>query len=155
MWLARPVLNPEVPMRIALLVVTTALGAFVPLVEAAPTPTQAAYCVAALKARAEPIAQRLREGDTTAEAQLMPVVTGSFAFIGSSYKQGVESAQANELLKAAEERQAKLPKDELAKVQDSCQAEGTQLFANANSFERMFVARAARARVDRLKKRPQ
>jgi hypothetical protein len=118
----------------------------------APTPVQAATCVAALKARAEPLAQRLREGDGSAEAELLPVVIDSFAFIGTSYKQGVESAQANELLRAAEARQAQLPKTELARMQDACQAEGRHLLEQANGFERMFVHRAAQSRVDRFKR---
>jgi hypothetical protein len=141
-------------MRISLLIATAALGACLPLAHAAPSPTQAAFCVAALKTRAEPLAQRLRGGDAAAEAQLMPVVTGSFAFIGATYKQGVESAEARELMKAAEEKQAKMPPAELSKAQDTCLAEGAQLLAKANSFERMYVSRAARSRVDKLKKRP-
>ena len=141
-------------MRILHLIASAALAATVPLVHAAPSPAQAAFCVAALKSRAEPLAQRLRQGDASAEAQLLPVVTGSFAFIGTTYKQGVESAQANELLRAAEAKQSKMSPAELSKAQDACQAEGDQLFAKANSFERMFVTRAARSRVDKLKKRP-
>ena len=122
------------------------------LAEAAPTPEQAAVCVAALKSRAEPLAQRVRQGELSVEAQLLTVVTDSFAFIGTSYKQGVEQDQANVLLKDAETRQLRLPPAELARVQDSCQAQGEQLLANANGLERLFVRHAARARVDRLKR---
>src|SRR5438105_4989456 len=92
--------------------------------QAAPTPDRAANCVAALKTRAEPLAQRVRQGDANAETQLLPIVTDSFAFIGSSYKQGIESAKATEMMKAAEARQAQLPPDELVKIQDGCQIEG-------------------------------
>jgi hypothetical protein len=117
-----------------------------------PTPTQAAVCVAALKARAEPIARRLQGGDAASEAVLLPIVTASFAFIGSVYKQGVRSKEANELLAAAEKEQAALPPAELSRRQDSCQAEGEQLLAQANYVERYFVARAAQARIDKLRK---
>ena len=118
-----------------------------------PTPEQSAYCVAALKVRAEPLAQRVRRGDPAAEEQLLPIVTDSFAFIGSSYKQGVDSAKANEMLAAAEKAQTQLPRAELAKIQDACQAQGRQLFSHANVFERAFVARAARNRIERLRQR--
>jgi len=83
---------------------------------------------------------------------LLPVVTDSFAFIGSSYKQGIESDKATEMMKAAEARQAQLPPDELSKIQDGCQVEGKQLMAQASAFERMFVNHAARKRIDRLKR---
>jgi hypothetical protein len=122
------------------------------LAQAAPTPDRAASCVAALKVRAEPLAQRLRQGDAAVEAELLPVVTDSFAFIGSSYKQGIESAKATEMMKAAEARQAQLPPAELAKIQDGCQVEGRQLLAQASAVERMFVNRAARNRIEKYKR---
>jgi hypothetical protein len=133
--------------------IVTALSIAVPSAHAEPTPEQSAYCVAALKVRAEPLAQRVRRGDPAAEEQLLPIVTDSFAFIGSSYKQGVDSAKANELLAAAEKAQTQLPRAELAKIQDACQAQGRQLFSHANVFERAFVARAARNRIERLRQR--
>ena len=135
-----------------LLLLPALLATAVPAVQAAPTPDRAANCVAALKTRAEPLAQRVRQGDAGAETQLLPIVTDSFAFIGSSYKQGIESAKATEMMKAAEARQAQLPADELAKIQDGCQVEGRQLLSQASAFERMFVNHAARSRIDRLKR---
>jgi hypothetical protein len=117
---------------------------------AAPTPAHAAVCVAALKARAEPLAERVRRGDSAAEAQLLPIVTSSFTFIGTVYKQGVRSAQADHLLQDAEKAQEKVPPAELARTQDACHAEAQQLLADANFFERQFVARAARSRIERL-----
>jgi len=133
--------------------IVAALSIAVPSAHAEPTPEQSAYCVAALKVRAEPLAQRVRRGDPAAEEQLLPIVTDSFAFIGSSYKQGVDSAKANEMLAAAEKAQTQLPRAELAKIQDACQAQGRQLFSHANVFERAFVARAARNRIERLRQR--
>jgi hypothetical protein len=119
---------------------------------AEPSPAHSATCVAALKSRAEPLSQRLRNGDRAAEGPLMPIVTASFAFIGTAYKQGLREAQANELLRKAEEEQAKVPPAELGRVQDACQAEGQQLLAQASFFERQFVLHAARQRMDRLRK---
>ena len=141
-------------MRLSPLLAVTVFCTSLSTAYAAPTPTHAATCVAALKARAEPLAERVRKGDAAAEAQLLPVVTDSFTFIGTSYKQGVESAEAKELLKAAEAKQASIPPDELTKVQDACQAEGKQLLAKASGFERMFVSHAARSRIEKLKKAP-
>lgn len=131
---------------------TLSWGACVPLAHANPSPAQAATCVAALKSRAEPLAQRLRAGDAAAEAPLVPIVTASFAFIGTAYKQGLRQKQADELMAAAERQQAQLPPAELARLQDGCQTQGTQLFAKANYFERQFVSRAVRNRIDKLRK---
>jgi hypothetical protein len=121
---------------------------------AEPTPAHSATCVAALKSRAEPLSQRVRAGDRAAEGPLMPIVTASFAFIGIVYKQGLREAQANELLRKAEQEQATVPPAELVRVQDACQAEGQQLLARASFFERQFVLHAARQRVDRLRRPP-
>jgi hypothetical protein len=123
---------------------------------AAPAVSSTAHsadCVAALKARAEPLAERLKRGDATAEAPLRPVVTASFAFIGAVYKQGVRSPQADELLRNAEKAQAQLPPAELAKLQDACQVEGERLLKEASYVERLFVDRAARSRIEKLRKR--
>jgi hypothetical protein len=121
------------------------------VVQAAPTPTHAATCVAALKTRAEPLVQRVRRGDAAAEAQLLPIVTATFAFVGTVYKQGVRGPQADELLRQAEQAQAKVPPAELTRTQDACHAEAQQMLAQASFFERQFVAHAAKSRVDRLR----
>src|SRR5258706_7436319 len=84
--------------RFRLLACVSALWAAAAL--ATPTPQEAAACVAALQARAAPLAQRLRDRDTTVEAQLLPVVTVSFAFVGSVYKQSTLRAEADALLNA-------------------------------------------------------
>jgi hypothetical protein len=118
-----------------------------------PTPTEGAYCVAALKARAEPLAQRIKSGDSTVDVQLLPIVTASFSFIGSAYKQGLRGPEADKLLAEATRAQSHLPPAELAEVQDRCQAQGQKLYDNANYFERQFVSAAVRARINRL--RPQ
>ena len=118
-----------------------------------PSFAESAACVAALKARAEPLAQRLRNGDTSAEAPLRPIVTASFAFIGTAYKQGLRQKQADELLHEAERQQAQLPPEQLTQIQDGCQVQGQRLYDEANFFERMFVSRAADARIAKLRKR--
>ena len=140
-------------MRLCKLAAAT-LALWVGAALAEPTPQQSAACVAALQSRAQPIAQRLRDGDATAEAQLLPVVTASFAFVGIVYKQGIRGAEADALLKAAEKAQGSMAPDELARAQDRCQAQGQQLFTEANFFERQFVSRAARKRIDRLRRAP-
>jgi hypothetical protein len=119
---------------------------------AEPAAPHSAACVAALKTRAEPLAQRVRRGETAAEAQLLPVVRASFAFIGTVYKQGLDKAQADELMRRAESSQAKLPPAEATRLQDACQAEGQQLLAQANPFERGLVERAAESRIEKLRK---
>lgn len=120
---------------------------------AVPTIPHCATCVAALKARGEPLAQRVKRGDATAEAPLLPIVKASFAFIGTVYKQGVRSPQAEELLRSAEKAQADLPPDDLVKLQDACQTEGEQLLKDANYFEQAFVNYMVRSRMDRLRRK--
>jgi uncharacterized membrane protein len=83
----------------------------------------------------------------------MPIVTASYAFVGTVYKQGVRSPQADELLRRAEQAQASLPPAELTRLQDACQREGDQLLKDANQLERMIVNRAARSRIDKLRKK--
>jgi hypothetical protein len=118
-----------------------------------PTIAHGADCVAALKVRAEPLAERLRQGDTSAEAPLLPIVRASFAFIGNAYKQGLRNPKADEMMDAAEKAQAQIPPAELARLQDACQAEGTQLLAQASVFEQLFVNHAVQKRIDRLRKK--
>jgi hypothetical protein len=128
-------------------------GMSIPLAHADPVHAQAAACVAALKARAEPLADRVRTGDAAAEAPLLPIVTASFAFIGTAYKQGLRQKEADQLLAAAESRQAALPPAELGKLQDACQSQGMQLFTQAHYVERQFVSRAVRHRIDKLRRK--
>jgi hypothetical protein len=134
------------------LALALALALAVGVVRAEPNPAQAAYCVAALKSRAEPVAERVRHGEPSAEAQLLPIVTASFAFIGSAYKQGVRQAEADQLVSQAERSQSKLPPAELGKVQDACQRQGQQLYDRASYVERQVVSRAAQSRIGRLHK---
>lgn len=110
---------------------------------------RAASCVAALKSRAEPLVQRVRQGDAAAEAELLPHVTASFAFIGAAYKQGLRSPEAEQMLEEAETEQKALAPDALQRLQSACQAEGSEILAEASFIERKLVARAALKRVKR------
>lgn len=113
---------------------------------------RSASCVAALKARAEPLAERVRHGDAAAEVPLTPIVQASFAFIATAYKQGLRQPKADEMLQRAEQAQSKLPPEVLAKLQDACQAEGDHLLAEATGLERMLVGLAVRKRIAKLRK---
>ncbi|MDQ6680717.1 MAG: hypothetical protein M3Y67_07105, partial [Pseudomonadota bacterium] len=101
---------------------------------------------------AEGLAQQYREGKVEVEPELVRRVQQGFAFIGSAYKQGLRGAEADQLLKAAEKAQLSLPPAELGARQAACRAEGADLLANANLFERAFVNQAAQRRVDKLKR---
>lgn len=113
---------------------------------------RSATCVAALKARAEPLAQRVRHGDAAAEGPLTPIVQASFAFIATAYKHGLRQPQADEMLQRAEQAQSGLPPEALAKLQDGCQTEGDRLLAEATGLERMLVGVAVRKRIAKLRK---
>jgi hypothetical protein len=112
---------------------------------------RAASCVAALKVRAEPLAERVKSGDPAAERLLFPVVRDSFAFVGDSYKHGMRTDEANQLLEAAEKQLATLAPAELQRLQDGCQAEGQRLLARASGIERTVVDKAAQRRIGRLR----
>lgn len=142
------------PTALRLLPLCLALAAGVAQAGKTPDPTRSAFCVAALKTRAEPMVKRVQAGDAAAEAQLIPVVTASFAFIGTAYKQGVGSEEAERMLEQAQKSQSGMPPAELAKVQDACQAEGQTLYREANFIERQFVKRAVSARIEKLRKKP-
>src|SRR5690348_6121203 len=117
--------------------------------DAEPTPEHSADCVAALEVQAIEMADQLRAGKTEIEPELVRRVQEGFAFIGVAYKQGLRKEAADKLLKQAEANAQTLPHDELVARQAACRAEGAQLLANANVFERAFVAHAAQRRVDR------
>jgi len=116
-----------------------------------PTPEHSAACIAALEVEAIEMADQLRAGKTEIEPELVRRVQQGFAFIGVAYKQGLRKEEADKLLKQAEANTQTLPHAELVARQTACQAEGARLLANANVFERAFVAHAAQKRVDRLK----
>lgn len=116
-----------------------------------PTYQHSAECVAALEVEAIEMADQLRAGKTDIEPELVRRVQQGFAFIGVAYKQGLRKEAADKLLKQAEAETQTLSHDELVARQTACQAEGARLLANANVFERAFVAHAAQRRVDRLK----
>ena len=116
-----------------------------------PTPQHSAECVAALEVEAIEMADQLRAGKTEVEPELVRRVQEGFAFIGVAYKQGLRKEEADKLLKQAEAYTQTLPHAELVARQTACQAEGARLLANANAFERAFVAYAAQKRVDRFK----
>ena len=119
---------------------------------AGPTPEHSAACVAALESEAEQLAERFREGHQELEPVLVERVQQGFAFIGTAWKQGLRDAEANRLLRAAEEAQKSLTPQELAERQSACRKEGATLLARANIVERAFVQRAAQRRVDKLKR---
>ena len=126
----------------------------VPSAHAGPSPQHSAECVAALKVDAESIADQYRSGRTDVEPELLRRVQQGFAFIGTAYLQGVRDAEADRLLKAAQAAQQEMPTAELATRQAACRSEGTRLLEKANAIERAFVTKAARRRVDRMKRPP-
>jgi len=89
--------------------------------------------------------------DTKAQAKAMIARFGG-TVTGECYLP-VGQHDFDEMLDQAERRQADMPPDELAKLQDVCQAQGQRLFAEANYFERLFVSRAAESRIAKLRKK--
>ena len=120
---------------------------------AGPTPERAAACVAALKVRADMLAQRLQSGDANVQPELTRLIEHGYAFIGDAYLNGHRDEKAAKArLKAAQEAQAGLSEAELTQRQGGCQAEAMKMLSETGSFNRMLIASAARARIAKLKK---
>jgi hypothetical protein len=120
---------------------------------AGPTPERAAACVAALKVRADALALRLRAGDAKVQPELTKLLEHGYAFIGDAYLNGHRDEKAAKArLKAAQDAQAALSEAQLAERQAGCQTEASKMLANTAAFNRMLIANAARARIDKLKK---
>jgi len=138
---------------VSALLLATLGGFLLPAAQAAgPTAQHSAECVAALEADAETMAAQYRSGRTEVEPEMIRRVQQGFAFIGTAYLQGVRDAEADRLLKAAEAAQKEMPTAELATRQAACRTEGSRLLEKANAIERAFVTKAARRRVDRMKR---
>lgn len=112
----------------------------------------AAACVAALRVDADAMAEQLRRGRAEVEPELRRRLQEGFAFIGTAYKQGLREADANRLLKDAEQAQLALPPRQLAERQVACRAEGARLLAGANVVEQALVERAADRRIQKFKR---
>ncbi len=137
-----------VSFRIAVLAATLlpSLAAF-----AAPASApHAAACVAALKARETSMAGSLKPGDPV-DPELLKVVRGGIAIIGTQYLAGLREAEAREMLKAAEQEFEALPPAEAGRRQAECLREGDALYENASPLERSLITMAAKRRINRLR----
>lgn len=88
---------------------------------------------------------------TPAEPELLSVVQGGIAIIGTQYLAGLREAEARQMLDAAEHEFQSLPPREAQARQAACQQEGTALYRHASAFERMLITRAAERRIRRLR----
>jgi len=130
---------------------SAALTAFATGAYAAPASApHAAACVAALKAREASMAASAPAG-TPAAPELLSVVQGGIAIIGTQYLAGLRESEARQMLDAAEHEFEALPQPEAQARQAACQQEGSALYRHASSFERMLITRAAERRIRRLR----
>lgn len=88
---------------------------------------------------------------TPTEPELLSVVQGGIAIIGTQYLAGLREAEARQMLDAAEREFQALPQPEAQARQAACQQEGSALYRHASSFERMLITRAAERRIRRLR----
>lgn len=119
---------------------------------AQPSPERVAECVAAMTTKAEPLAEQAKAGNAQADAQLVPLVTSAFTFIGLAYKQDVSKEKADKLLDQAKVDQKSMPDKALHTLQDTCQKEGDALYADLNFVEKTIVKQAAKRRIEKLKR---
>ena len=138
---------------------------------AAPTPVTAqawarTQCVAALDAKSEAIAGRIKAGRSTAgriqaepvqteqtglENDLRTVLRVGAAFIGQAYLDGERDEQKSKaLLDQARQDQEKLPATELAARQADCARQGARLLADSNPLSRIVVSRVADKRMKKM-----
>jgi hypothetical protein len=109
----------------------------------------AAACVAALKAHEADLVETMKPGDPV-EPVLLKVVRSGIAIIGTQYLAGLREGEARELLKAAEQDFAALPRSVARERQAACLQEGESLFAHASPLERSLITMAAQRRIKRL-----
>lgn len=111
---------------------------------------RAASCVVVIERDALQLAGRYKAGDRAVKPSLVKLTEKGFAFIGRAYLRGLREDEANRLKADASVEQKAMPADELEQLSGSCQAEGAQLYGDANGFERALVSNRAKARVDKL-----
>ena len=109
----------------------------------------AAACVAALKVQETELAEALKAGEPV-EPQLLNVVRGGIAIIGSQYLAGLREAEARELLHAAEVDFRALPPTLARERREQCLHEGESLYQQASALERSLITTAAQRRIRRL-----
>lgn len=127
-----------------------ALAALSAAAAAAPADaTHAAACVAALKAQEAGLVETMKSGEPV-EPVLLKVVRSGIAIIGTQYLAGLREGEARELLKAAEQDFAALPRAAAEERQAACLQEGEGLFAHATPLERSLITMAAQRRIRRL-----
>jgi hypothetical protein len=121
-----------------------------PSVEDAEFYRRAASCVVVMERDALQLAARYQAGERGVKPRLVKLTENGFAFVGRAYLRGLREAEANRLKAEAAVAQKTLAPDELEQLSSSCQAEGAQLYADANGIERALVSNRAKARVDKL-----
>jgi hypothetical protein len=114
------------------------------------TASHAAACVAALKARESALTQALKPG-AAVEPELLQVVRGGIAIIGTQYLSGLRESEARRLLEAAERDFEALPAAAAETRLAQCRQEGDGLFKRASPLERSLITTAAQRRIKRLR----
>jgi hypothetical protein len=109
----------------------------------------AAACVAALKAQETSLSETLKAGSPV-QPELLKVVRGGIAIIGTQYLSGLREAEARQLLEAAEQDFQAMPADAARARQAQCLQEGESLYAHASPFEQGLITSAAQRRIRRL-----
>ena len=136
------------------LVAAAALAAAVPghaaSAEDAAFNRRAASCVAVLERDALALAGRYQAGERAIKPSLVKLTEQGFTFVGRAYLRGLRKAEADRLTAEASAIQKSMPPEALQQLSSGCQAEGAQMYADANSIERALVSNRAKARVDKL-----
>ena len=138
------------PVRAIFFSAFLACACVVQTAQAAPASApHAAACVAALKAREPSLALSVKAG-APAQPELLEVVRGGIAIIGSQYLAGLREVEARQLLATAEQDFQALPPAAAEQRQVQCQREGHTLYQGASSLERALITNSAERRIRRL-----
>jgi hypothetical protein len=105
--------------------------------------------VAALKAEETSLSETLKAG-APVEAELLKVVRGGIAIIGTQYLAGLQEAEARQLLESAEQDFRAMPPDAARARQAQCLQEGESLYERASPLEQSLITSAAQRRIRRL-----
>lgn len=111
---------------------------------------RASSCAAVMKQDVLGLAARYRGGERALRADIQQLTELTFTFVGTAYKRGLRSAQADALMAEAEAQQHTQAAAVLRQLSADCQGEGARLLAKSNILERALVRNRAKARVDQL-----
>lgn len=114
-------------------------------------PDAAADCVAVIESRAEPLVERVRNGDGAARAALRAELEHAAVLIGEQYIAGArDEVGARVRLERSRKDQRSWPEERRAALHRQCSQTAAAMLGGANKVERFVVRQIAAKRMERM-----